>query len=358
MAGKAGGLDHVILFGAEATSQATQTERISGYFSPTSLTAANRRATIAFTTPLPIPQIFFVAGPAGNNNRSVASAIKQVSAYVQDQLKLGGGFEVIAGLRFDRLSSVITNRFTGAQVVRVDQLWSPRAGLVFKPAPQASLYLSTSKSYLPQSGDQFTSFDASFAALEPETFHNIEAGVKWDISPALTATAAIYRLERGNSRATGPTPGSVVLTGKQRSEGLEIGLSGRITPAWQAAFGYSLTQAKVTETTTAAPAGRTIGQVPRHQLSLWNKVDLTRTLGLGVGLYHQSSSFATISHATRLPAYTRVDAALYWALSRRIELQLNLENLGNVQYFPTAHNDNNITTGAPLNARIAMNVTF
>jgi catecholate siderophore receptor len=349
-----GGMDHLILIGGEATEQHSTTERISGFFSPTVLTAANRRATVKVANPLTIPPLFFVAGPAGATNRKVSSVVGQVSAYVQDQIKLGGGFELIGGLRYDRLKIAVTNTFTGDVSRRVDPLWSPRAGLVFKPVPQASLYLSTSKSYLPQSGDQFLTFDASFTALEPETFDNLEAGAKWDIKPGLTATLAVYRLDRGNTRAVGPIPGTTVLTGGQRSTGAEFSLTGRITPHWQAALGYSYTKAKISQTTTAAPAGRPIALVPRHQVSLWNRFDLSRAIGVGLGVYHQGKSFTTISNVTELPAYTRVDAALFASIAKGIEAQVNFENIGNVRYFPTAHTDNNITPGAPFNVRFAL----
>lgn len=350
------GMDHLVLIGAEATDQKTGSERINGFFSPTVLGAANRRATIVLADPLPIPTIFFVAGPLGNSNRKVQSQLSQVSAYIQDQIKLGGGFEFIGGLRYDKLDIAVTNQFTNVRVKRVDDLWSPRAGLVFKPVPQASLYLSYSKSYLPQSGDQFLSFDATFAALKPETFDNYEIGAKWDIKTGLTATLALYRLDRSNTRATGPTPGSVVLTGKQRSKGVEFGLTGKISPVWQTSLGYAHTLAEITQTTTAAPAGRKIGQVPKHQLSLWNRYDATEKLGLGLGLYHQSKSFTTISNTVILPGYTRLDAALFYKLSDSIEAQLNLENVGGARYFPVAQNDNNITPGAPFNARFTIAV--
>jgi catecholate siderophore receptor len=356
--GKTGGIEHVLLIGGEVTDQDTRNERINGFFNPTVLTAANRRAIVPLTNPLSIPPITFVAGPTGNSNRAVQSDLKQVSAYLQDQIKLGGGFELIGGIRFDRFDSQITNRFTGAQVARVDTLWSPRAGIVYKPVPQASLYASYAKSYLPQSGDQFLTFDATNATLAPETFDNIEIGAKWDIRPDLTATVALYQLDRGNTRATGATPGTVVLTGEQRSKGIEIGLTGRITPKWQTALGYALTKAEITATTSAAPAGRNLAQVPKHQASLWNRYEVTNTLGLGLGIYHQSRSFATISNVTVLPAYTRLDGAIFYTVSPALKLQLNLENLTGARYFPTAHNDNNITPGAPFNARFSLNLNF
>ena len=75
---------------------------------------------------------------------------------------------------------------------------------------------------------------------------------------------------------------------------------------------------------------------------------------MALGVLHQSSQFATISNAVRLPAFTRVDAAVFYEVSDRVELQVNVENLTDADYFPSAHTDNNISTGKPLNARLTM----
>jgi catecholate siderophore receptor len=353
-----GSIDHLILFGGEFTDQDTTNARINGFFNPTILTAAGRRAIVPLTNPLAVPPIFLVAGPTGNNNRQVASSLKQASAYLQDQISFGDRLDLIIGIRYDRFDLAVTDVFNASTVSRIDDLWSPRAGLVFKPVPNASLYISYTKSYLPQSGDQFLTLTASLATLKPETFDNYELGAKWDIRPGLSATAAVYQLDRGNTRAVGSIPGTVVLTGEQRSKGFEFGLNGRITPKWQAAIGYAYTTAKITSTTAAAPAGRAVAQVPHHQLSLWNRYDFTKRFGLGLGLYHQSASFAQISNATRLPGYVRVDAAAFFKLNDKIDLQLNVENLTDKRYFPVAHTDNNISTGAPLNARLTASVKF
>ena len=353
-----GSIEHKILIGGEFTRQDTRSDRINGFFSATAPTAANRRATVSLTDPLAIPPIFFIAGPAANGNRKVDGNLDQASGYVQDQISLGDHVDLIGGLRYDRYENRIANLFTGAIVSRVDQLWSPRAGLVYKPVPEASIYLSYSKSYLPQGGDQFVTFDATNAALEPETFDNYEIGAKWNITPDLTFTTALYRLDRANTRAPGPVAGTIVQTGAQRSRGFELGLSGRITPNWTTSLGYAHTNAAIRETTSAAPAGRRVGQVPRNQFSLWNRFDVTPRFGIGAGLYRQSRQFTTISNTTFLPAYTRIDAALFYKLTDRIEAQLNVENLTDKTYFPVAHNDNNISTGAPLNARFTLNAKF
>ena len=355
---RTGGIDHLILVGAEFTDQDTATQRINGFFDPVLTNAASRRTTINLTRPLAIPTPYFKAGPAGNGNRKVASALRQSSVYLQDQLSFGDSVDLVLGLRYDRFDLRLTNVFSNDRFARVDDLWSPRAGLVVKPAANASLYVSYTKSFLPQSGDQFISLDASTAALEPEAFDNYELGAKWDIRPTLSLTAAVYQLDRTNTRAAGPVAGTIVLTGAQRSKGVEVALVGQLTKSWQASMGYAYTEANIRSTTISAPAGSRVAQVPHHQLSLWNRYDLNPKLGFGLGLYHQSRTFTTISNAVTLPAYTRIDAALFFKISDRLDAQINVENLTNNRYFPTAHTDNNITTGAPFNARFTLMAKF
>lgn len=356
--GSTGGIGHVLLLGAEVTDQETYNERINGFFDTTNLNAASRRRTITLQNPPSIPAFSFIAGPAGNSNRAAQTQLQQVSFYIQDQISFSDNLDLIAGLRYDRFDLEARNVFTNARFSRVDDLWSPRIGLIVKPVEAASIYVSYSKSFLPQSGDQFSSLDTTTASLKPETFDNYELGAKWDVKPGLTLTTAVYRLDRTNTRAPGAVAGTVVLTGAQRTSGFEIGLTGRITEAWQTAIGYSNTKAEITETTAAAPAGRRVGQVPRHQFSLWNRYDVTDALGLGLGLYHQSKQFTTISNTTVLPSYTRLDAAVFFDLSDTVTAQVNVENITDVRYYPVAHNDNNISTGAPLNARFTLSTRF
>jgi catecholate siderophore receptor len=41
-----------------------------------------------------------------------------------------------------------------------------------------------------------------------------------------------------------------------------------------------------------------------------------------------------------------------------VALQLNVENIFNKGYFPTAHTDNNISTGTPRTARLTIRTSF
>ncbi len=356
--GETGSIGHTLLVGAEVTDQRSVSERINGFF-PTLANPLNRRTPVALTRTPAVPTPVFIAGNVpGAGNRLIGGDLTQVSLYVQDQIKFGKHWQVIAGLRYDRLKIRVTSRFLNSTVARTEGLWSPRLGLVFKPLPTASIYASWARSYLPQSGDQFVTFDVNNAALAPETFDNYEAGAKWDVRPGLTLAGAVYQLDRGNTRATGPLPGTVVLTGSQRTRGMEVTLTGTLSSRWQTAMAYSRTLAEINSTTAAAPAGRAVAQTPRDQISLWNRYDVTDRIGFGLGVLHQSHQFASISNAVRLPAFTRVDAALFVKVSTRLSVQLNVENLLGTNYFPAAHSDNNISTGGPRNARLTLTASF
>ena len=211
---------------------------------------------------------------------------------------------------------------------------------------------------MPQSGDQFSGLTRRPPKLKPERFDNYELGAKWEPVDGLLATVAVYQLDRTNTRATDPLTQQTVLTGAQRSKGVELGLERSISDRWQVSAGYSWQKAEITKTTTAAPAGRDVPIVPRHSFSLWNRYDVSDALGLGLGVIARSSSYASISNTVKLPSYARVDAAAFYKLMRGIEAQINVENIFGADYFPTAHNDNNIAPGAPRTIKAQLRFGF
>ena len=347
--GETGGIGHQLLLGFEASDQLTDAKRSEGTFGA----AATSRISVPLAQRLSLPTVTF-----GASSRSSLSKVRALSAYVQDQIDLGDLIKVVLGLRYDDFRITSTNRVNNFRATRSDGKWSPRAGLIFKPQENISLYASYAKSFLPQSGDQFTVLDATTATLAPEEFRNLEAGVKWDLSERLAFTAALFQIDRTNTRANDPVTGVVVQTGKSRTKGFEAAMVGQLAKGLQVTLGYALQDGEIRSTTSAAPAGRTLAQVPRHQFSAWGRYDFTDRLGLAVGAVRQSQQFATISNAVRMPGFTRIDAALFYKLSDAAHLQLNVENLTDADYFPNAHTDNNISTGAPLNARLGVKLKF
>ena len=350
-AAKTGSIRHTLLAGTEFGRQVSDNFRNTGFFNNTSTSISVPFANPTIDMPVTFRQS---ASDADNHVQATVAA-----TYAQDQIELSSKVQVLAGVRFDHFNLKFHNNRNGENLGRVDNLWSPRAGIVFKPLVPLSLYASYSVSYLPSSGDQFSSLTTVTQSLKPEKFTNYEFGAKWDLNQSLSLTTAVYSLARTNTRATDPNdPTKIVQTGSQRTRGLEVGLNGRPTRDWQIAGGYAYQDARVTSATTAAIKGAQVGQVPRHTFSLWNNYHFARKLGAGLGLIHRSDMFAAIDNKVVLPGYLRADAAVFYTLTEKVGLQANLENLFDKKYFINADGNDNISPGSPRAVRFSLTWKF
>jgi catecholate siderophore receptor len=284
----------------------------------------------------------------------------QVGAvYLQDQIELTRQLQAIAGLRFDSFDLKYHNNRTNESLQRVDNLLSPRAGLVFKPSVPISIYTSYSVSYLPSSGDQFSSLTTITQQVEPEKFNNYEAGLKWDLLHSLSLTTAVFRLDRLNTGSTDPNdPTRIIQTGKTRTRGYELGLSGKIVPIWEISGGYAYQNAFIAAATTSAAQGAKVAQTPHHTFSLWNNFQIGRKVGAGVGVISRSVMYAAVDNTVILPGYVRADAALSCSVFPKLRLQLNVENVLDRSYFVNADGNNNISPGAPRMFRFSLATRF
>jgi catecholate siderophore receptor len=342
-----GGVAHTLLLGAELGRQATGQVRNTGYYDNTATSLS-----VPFDAPTVSTPVTFRQSATDADNRTVATV---AAVYLQEQAEMAPWLQAVGGLRWDRFDVDYHNNRTGDELGRRDQLWSPRAGLVLKPLRAVSLYGSYGLSYLPSSGDQFTSLTATTETLEPERFTNREVGAKWDVRPTLSLTAAVYRLDRTNTTAPDPNDATkVVQTGAQRTTGFELGAAGNITRAWQVVGGFASQRARIVSATVAAKAGAVVPLVPHQQMSLWNRVQVMPALGLGLGLVRQGDVFAAIDNTVTLPAFTRADGAVFLRLTPLIGAQVNVENLFDRRYYATSQGNNNIMPGAPRTLRISV----
>ncbi len=237
-----GKVRHTLLGGVEAGRQLTDNFRSTGYF--------NNLATsmqVPFSNPLVTAPVTFRQSATDANNHL---RVNLGATYLQDQVRLSRFVQLVGGIRFDRFDLQYRNNRTGDNLRRIDNLWSPRAGVIFRPVDPVSVYANYSVSYLPSSGDQFSSLTTITQQVKPEKFTNYEVGVKWEASRDLALTAAVYRLDRTNTRSTDPNdPTRIVQTGSQRTNGFEVGATGSVTQKWQIAGGYAYQDAFVTQAT-------------------------------------------------------------------------------------------------------------
>jgi catecholate siderophore receptor len=356
----AGGMQHTVLAGIELGHQVSDNLRNTGFFGNAT------SVTVAATDPFAVATAFRQNGTDANNTVKADVA----AAYVQDLIEFAPGWKLLAGLRFDHFRTRFDDKRSLTPAVdlsRTDDEVSPRAGLIWTPTPGTAYYASYSYAFLP-SGEQL-SLAATTQDLAPEKAINYEIGARWDLRPRLTLSAALYRTLRQDVRVADPVNlGQFLHSGEQRAQGFELGLQGEVLPGWSVYGGYSRMDAEVTEPVSTGtnatpgsivPAGNKLQLSPENTFSLWNRVDIGGGWGAGLGVIYQGESFTSINNTVKIPAYTRVDAALFYAFNGgRSRLALNVENVADRKYYPTVDGDNNISPGAPRNARLTYTHTF
>lgn len=364
-----GSIEHTLLGGFEINVQDTQNNRTA----PTGTSDDNGTFTTIASAQSPF-------GAPANFNRVVRnqqSDFTVTGLYLQDQIVFNPQWQAVVGLRHDHIDTDFRDLRSNATVRNIsvtNNLLSPRAGLIFKPSEHSTIYANYSTSYVPRAGDQLIGLTVTAASFKPEKFVNREIGAKWDISKTLSASVAAFILERENVLITNPVSvaNSLILDG-QETKGLEISLSGKITDQWQIIGAYTLQKGELTKDLitfanngTRTPQndtlkGSDLALTPTRTFSLWNKYQINDMWAVGLGMVSRSEMYAAIptaSQSTILPGYTRFDAAIFAKLSPKWDAQVNIENLTNKDYALFAHNNNNITPGAPLNARATLNYHF
>ena len=287
--------------------------------------------------------------------------VEVFSAYIQDEIRVTDWLNLVLGVRFDSFDITVDNIETlidtGVEDIRTrtDEDVSPRLGLVLKPRDNISIYGSFSETFLPRSGEQFTDINPPDDELDPNTAENLEFGIKWDFADRFSLTAAVFEIQNSSPQANDDNPDTLdVIDSEVR--GFEAQLQGYITDDWSFTAGYSYLDGEQVDD-FGNDDGR-LRELPENTFNIWSTYDVTSNFGLGAGLTYQDESFAGNSNAVVLPSFTRVDATAYYNVSDDLRLQVNLENLFDEEYFPNAHTDNNISVGAPLNARFTVSGRF
>lgn len=356
-----GGIKHTLLIGAEYAEQKTDNIRQEGRFPGN---AASLVVPIAGSNV--DANLTWVQIASSGDNHGVTTV---KAGYIQDQIEFSPAFQLVAGVRYESVRTEVLDRRTVGfpagqqrQFDVTDHLWSPRVGLIYKPAENASIYAGYSRTYLPRGGDQLAGLNITNQNLDPEIYQNYEVGAKWDILPTLNVQAAVYKLNRDNvlvlSDPNNPASPTVPV-GRVQTKGFELSAAGSINSQLSVVGSYSYTDSQFRNNVSGTVlAGNRPANVPKHSASLWTRFDPTDEFGAAVGVIYAGKRFAATDNAVALPGYTRVDAALYYQLNKEIGLQLNVENVLGTHYYLFANSNDNITPGAPTIFKASLNAKF
>ena len=301
------------------------------------------------------------------------SKATDLSFFIDERLWLTPTLSINAGVRYQHFKAeqdtvalrtntngplTSCNGATGAftscftRIETADDLWSPKAALIWEPSEKASFYLSYSKASVP-AGNSVS--NGSLAApgsgatiassdLKPEKTRTLDLGAKFSLfGDRLLVQSAIYQIDRTNAREIDPATQLVVASSepKQRLRGFELGASGTVSRDVLLTVNYAYVDAEIREAFASgrpdtAAIGKQVRYIPKHALSFWGSYKPTegslKGAEIGIGANYQSKVYVDNANTEVTPSYLTFDALLGYSFDR-YRVAVNVYNLTDKRYY-------------------------
>ena len=304
---------------------------------------------------------------ARTTRRTSAFEAQNLGIYAQDMLQVTPDWKVLAGLRYDSMrGNFDTLNTTGAVSNSYAQTigdWSERVGVLYQPNPLHSYHFSWGTSFN-TSADTY-SYSALSANTAPEQSRNIEFGAKLDSADKrFTTRLAIFQSTKFNERNTDPDSAATafLLSGKRHASGVEIDVTGYLTPKWEVFGSYMwMPDAAIDIASPTAGAGDRQGErpalTPVHSGTVWTTYQINTQWRVGAGINFRSEQSANRNPGWMAPAFSTVDLMTEYTFNEKVSLKGNISNLNNVVYADSLYSGHYIP-GAGRTAQLTLNVKF
>ena len=287
--------------------------------------------------------------------------------YAMDMVQVAEYWKVLGGLRYDRMrGNYATYGTTGLQTNAYAQTigdWSQRVGVLYQPNELSSYHFSWGTSFN-TSADTY-SYSALSANTPPEQSRNIELGAKLDsVDKRYTTRLAIFQATKFNERNTDPDTAAtaLLLSGQRHTTGLELDISGMLTPKWEMFGSYMwMPDAQIDVAAPTANAGERQGErpslTPIHSGTVWSTYQFLPEFRAGAGINFRSEQSPNRNPGFMAPAFTTLDLMGEYTFNERYVLKVNVANVLNKLYADGLYTAF-YTPGVGRNVQATLNVKF
>ena len=278
--------------------------------------------------------VYGLAGGGTLLNQSKNQTIADnLGVYAQDLIALSQNLKLVLGGRYDWVGQTNDNQLPPTSSTSFSsEAFSPRAGIVYQPIKPLSLYASYARSFIPQTG-----LSATGQPFQPQRGTQYEVGAKTDLlGDKLSVNLALFDLTQSNVLTADPNnSGFSIPIGEANSRGVELFVTGEISPGWNVIASYAYADPRVTKD-NRIPVGEQLPSAAQNLASLWTTYIIPKGnlkgFGGGIGLFYVGDRFVDSAEAVKLPNYVRTDAALFYRRGQ-FDAALNFQNLFDVHYF-------------------------
>lgn len=247
----------------------------------------------------------------------------------------------------------------------------PNAAVVFNATPQLSLYASYSTSYNPIDPD-LEDAQGNRGTFQPTLGKNYEIGAKFDLfQRRISGTFALFQNQIDNALVQSDVNvlnprGNRYYTpaGTRRARGAEMTGEFQVREDLRISAGVGYLDAiykgfPSTAVVSSSPIPNSRAEKsPRWTYNIYSRYDraegFLKGFGAGLGIFWQGERLGSNGARTFaapdplvLPAYTRVDSALFYRLNKHVNFAFNVENMFDELIYVNASVGSSIEVAAP-----------
>lgn len=272
-----------------------------------------------------------------------------ITLYAQDMWEIGDRLTLNGGMRYDRWTQRYDNR-RNFNVARVSHRpFDGRVAARYRVNDTIAVHASYGESFRANSS---TGRDG--AAFAPERGHGWETGIAAR-GPGIDATVTYFSIEKTNILATDPIDANFLAPiGQLASRGIELDASVTLPRGWRLVGNYAWVHARSDDRAFSTTA---VLNVPEHQATAFVSGPLFARLRANAGVTYQSRRAATIDASRlQLPAYTKVRMAADYAITDRIGVRGEIDNVFDTSYADSSYSALWIAPGAGRTVRATLTV--
>ncbi|MCB5186284.1 TonB-dependent siderophore receptor [Methylobacillus gramineus] len=327
---KTGAIDHTLLVGVEASRlwMAQEITRSNPSISPYALDIYNP----VYGQAKPASQDWWFDTNEHQKNNAV---------YLQDQIGLSSQWKLLVGVRADNYHQEYEDSLAQANTSRQRQTaTSPRVGLTYLPSDWASLYISFSEGFRPNSGGSATG-----KAFDPQSSRATEFGLKLQtVDQRLGANFAIFDITKRNVLVTDPANANrSIAAGEAESRGFEADVFGKLNEHWRLTANFAYTDAEVSKDSNVSLVGARLANVPKTSAGLLaireGFLPNGSRYGVGTGIVYVGNRAGNATNTYDLPSYTTVKLLSYWDATPKARFSLDVSNLFDREYYTSSWNN-------------------
>ncbi len=289
--------------------------------------------------------------------------------FVQDELAFSDSWRLLLGLRYDEIKMDLEDYKKDSSLVQNDYALSPRIGLTYLINPNFSWYVTSGKSFRPNSG-----IDINGNSFDAEEGISFETGLKFESSDKeMGATLSIFRIDKENVlTASDPSGSYSIAAGEVSSQGLEFDIGGKITENIKINANYTFTDTEVTKDAAGAKdywtgevvnlEGKALSNIPKHKAGLvlmWEDYLASKgSYGIGTNLIYVGERQGNYIDSFTLPSYITAGLSSFWQVNKDLKFKLNIENIFDKEYIASSYDRSWITPGSPRGFTLSMTYKF